>query len=173
MNAAQPTPSGPVIVVGVVANQPDEVLLQAASFAQHFKAELVCASVDITRYTVDELPDGSVSAFPIDPDAAEVVHEEFDPELAARVKSLLDGIDVKWSLRALAGEPAHELSRIAEELNAALIVVGTRHEGFRGGVREFFTGSVAVHLAHRQHRPVVVIPLSPLPHGSQMPWEHS
>ncbi|HEX4059002.1 MAG TPA: universal stress protein [Galbitalea sp.] len=173
MNAEQSLVSGTAIVVGVVGNQPDEVLLQAANFASHFNAELVFATVDMTRYTVAEAPDGSVSAFPIDPDAAELTHEEFDPELASRVKDILDGIDVKWSLRALAGDPAHELSRLAERLDAALIVVGTRHEGFSGGLREFFTGSVAVHLAHRQHRPVVVIPLSPLPHGSHLPWGHS
>jgi hypothetical protein len=30
---------------------------------------------------------------------------------------------------------------------------------------------VAVHLAHRQHRPVVVIPLSPVPAEEHLPWE--
>jgi nucleotide-binding universal stress UspA family protein len=52
-----------------------------------------------------------------------------------------------------------------------LIVVGTRHPGVRAGAREFFGGSVAVHLAHRQHRPVLVIPLAPTPHGTKLPWE--
>jgi nucleotide-binding universal stress UspA family protein len=154
-----------------VPDQPEEVVLQAAQFAMHFHATLVCASVDVTRYTVEELDDGSVSAFPIDPDAAEVVHEEFDPELHEEIALLLADQGVKWTTRALAGETAHELSRLAEEMDSALIVVGTRHEGFRGGVREFFTGSVAVHLAHRQHRPVVVIPLSPTPRGTKLPWE--
>ena len=32
-------------------------------------------------------------------------------------------------------------------------------------MHEFFGGSVAAHLAHRQSRPVVIIPLSPVPHG--------
>lgn len=159
------------VVVGVVPDQPDQVVLRAADFATHFNAVLVCASVDVTRYTVDELEDGSVSAFPIDPDVAEVIHEEFDPGLHTRIEQVLKGIDVQWTTRALAGETAHELSRLAEELDSALIVVGTRHEGFRGSLREFFTGSVAVHLAHRQHRPVAVIPLSPTPHGSAMPWD--
>jgi hypothetical protein len=38
-------------------------------------------------------------------------------------------------------------------------------------MREFFAGSVAVHLAHRQTRPVVVIPTSPVPQGAALPWE--
>jgi nucleotide-binding universal stress UspA family protein len=173
MNQDQPSENGSAIVVGVVRGQPDEVLVQAAILARKFNATLICASVDMTRYTVEELPDGSVTAFPLDPDAAEVMHEEFDQELADRIQRVLEHEDVTWSLHALAGEPARELSRIAEHVDAALIVVGTRHEGFRGGVREFFAGSVAVHLAHRQHRPVVVIPLSPIPRGTKLPWEQS
>jgi nucleotide-binding universal stress UspA family protein len=173
MDQQQHPENGSSIVVGVVRGQPDEVLVQAAILARKFNATLICASVDMTRYTVEELPDGSVTAFPLDPDAAEVLHEEFDQELADRIQRVLEHEGVTWSLRALAGEPARELSHLAEHVDAALIVVGTRHEGFRGSVREFFSGSVAVHLAHRQHRPVVVIPLSPIPRGTNLPWEES
>ena len=52
-----------------------------------------------------------------------------------------------------------------------LIIVGSRRGGLWTGMHEFFGGSVAVHLAQRQHRPLVVIPLGATPHGS-MPWEH-
>lgn len=166
-----PPEPGRSIVVGVVATQPDSVVETAARFAEMFSAELVCASVDITRYTVEERADGTVSAFPIDPDQAEVVEEEFDPALRARLRHLLDPRGVRWSTRALAGEPARELARLADHLDAECIVVGTRHAGFRSGAREFFTGSVAVHLAHRQHRPVLVVPLEPTPHGHALPWE--
>jgi hypothetical protein len=38
-------------------------------------------------------------------------------------------------------------------------------------MQEFFGGSVAVHLAHRQHRPVVVIPLAPVAFRDELPWE--
>ena len=58
-----------------------------------------------------------------------------------------------------------------EELDARYIVVGTREAGLRGSVREFFNGSVAVHLAHRQHRPVIVVPLAPIEGGEKLPWE--
>ena len=46
------------------------------------------------------------------------------------------------------------------------------HEaGLRASMREFFRSSVAVHLAHRQHRPVLVVPLSPVDDGRALPWE--
>ena len=159
------------VVVGVVAGQPDSLVATAARFAEMLNAELVCATVDVTRYTVEDLPDGSVSAFPLDPDQAEMVHEEIAPGFAAHLAGLLNHRSLMWSLRALAGEPARELARLADHLDAECIVVGTRHAGFRSGAREFFTGSVAVHLAHRQHRPVLVIPLEPVPHGHALPWE--
>ena len=41
-----------------------------------------------------------------------------------------------------------------------VIVVRTRDATFRGTLREFVSGSVAVNLAHRQHRPVLVVRLS-------------
>jgi nucleotide-binding universal stress UspA family protein len=158
------------VVVGVVPGQSDKVVTDAAALAERLGAELVCANVDITRYTIEELPDGSVAAFPVDPDQAEIMHDEFDPALTERITHLLEGRTLRWSTRALAGEPAAELARLAEELDAWLIVVGTRGPGFRASAREFFTGSVAVHLAHRQPRPVVVVPLAPVAEGSELPW---
>lgn len=47
-----------------------------------------------------------------------------------------------------------------------MLVIGTR-EGARGALREAVHGSVAAQLAHRQHRPVVVVPLDPVPFGTE------
>jgi nucleotide-binding universal stress UspA family protein len=52
-----------------------------------------------------------------------------------------------------------------------LIIVGSRRGGVRAGLKQFLTGSVAAHLAHRQHRPVVVIPVAPVAEGKPLPWE--
>ena len=52
-----------------------------------------------------------------------------------------------------------------------MIVVGSRRGGIRATMHDFLGGSVAADLAHRQHRPVVVIPLSPVPAGDRLPWE--
>jgi nucleotide-binding universal stress UspA family protein len=59
----------------------------------------------------------------------------------------------------LVGDPALAIKHLAEQAQARLIVVGTRRRGFGESVREFFTGSVAARLAHRQSRPILVVPL--------------
>jgi hypothetical protein len=77
------------------------------------------------------------------------------------------------SVRGPAGQlnHAHGLGRLGDLLHAEMIVVGSRHRGVRSTVQEFLGGSVAGHLAHRQHRLVVVIPLSPVSADEHLPWE--
>jgi len=108
---------------------------------------------------------------PIDSDLADDVVEEFDPDLHRTIAEVLDHHPVRWSVRALAGGPAQELAGLAEEVDAAMIVVGTRDPGIRGSLHEFFNGSVAVQLAHRQHRPIVVVPLNPVGAEGDLPWQ--
>jgi nucleotide-binding universal stress UspA family protein len=158
------------IVVGVTPQQPDAVLLQAARYARHFNAVLVCANVDPGSYVVQEHPDGSVESRPIDPDAADWNTTTFDRDLATHLRTLAGEEQVEVEFRELAGDIAHALARLADVLNAEMVVVGTRRRGFRSSLHDFFGGSVAAHLAHRQHRPVVVVPLSPVPTG-RLPWE--
>jgi len=158
------------VVVGVIPGQPSAVVETAADFASRFGADLVCASVDIARYTVAQSLDGTIIASSIDPELMDEKAERFDPMLEQSIGRTLEGRGISWSVRALAGNPAVELSDLAEQLDAIMIVVGTREAGLRGSLREFLSGSVAAHLAHHQHRPVLVVPLDPQPHGTQMPW---
>ena len=160
-----------MLVVGVKKGQPDGVVRGALRFAQRLDARLVLATVDNTRYTVRHDPVGIVAAFSIDSDDPEVIEEVVDPKLADHVRELLEPSGVEWRLRALAGDPAHELATLADELDAVAIVVGTRNRGLRSGALEFFNGSVAVHLAHRQHHPIIVIPLDPAARDESLPWE--
>lgn len=159
------------IIVGVIPGQPAAVVAAAAVFAERFDADLVCVSVDASRYTVVREPDGQVLAMPIDSDLADDVVEEFDPDLHRTIAEVLDHHPVRWSVRALAGGPAQELAGLAEEVDAAMIIVGTRDSGIRGSLHEFFNGSVAVQLAHRQHRPIVVVPLNPVGAEGDLPWQ--
>lgn len=175
------------VVVGVMARQPDAVVRHAAALAAQLGARLVCASVDRDRHVVEEHPDGHVRSVPVDPDladpatdaaptdaagdAAAAGTDRFDPDFEARLRGVLDPTGVDWEVRALAGDPARALTRLADALDAMMIVVGTHEGGLRGSLRELFSGSVAAHLAHRQHRPVVVIPLSPLGLDAELPWE--
>lgn len=161
------------IVVGVVPGQPAAVLEQAAVFAERFGADMICARVDASRYVVERHPDGTETTMPIDPDLADDDASDVggaDAELEDIIRAALDGRSVTWSLRTLAGGAASALARLADEADAAMIVVGTREPGLKDSLREFFNGSVAVQLAHRQHRPLVVIPLNPVAGDDDLPW---
>jgi nucleotide-binding universal stress UspA family protein len=165
------------LVVGVVARQPDAVVTHSAALAAELGARLVCATVDPGRYAVEERPDGAIRSAPLDPDLAEAERDadtgtdRIDADLEAHLRALLDPTGVPWETRALAGDPARALARLADAVDAMLIVVGTHEGGLRGSLHELFNGSVAAHLAHRQHRPVVVIPLSPVGLDAALPWD--
>ena len=162
----------PYVVAGVTPQQPPAVVQWAARFARQFNAALVCAHVETANYVVKEHPDGSVESRPIDPDVSDWDTAVFDSGLAARIRDLTRDAGVQVEFRELAGNIGYALARLAEILDAEMIVVGSRRGGgIRTSMHEFFGGSVAVHLAHRQPRPLVVIPLSPKPKG-RLPWEH-
>jgi nucleotide-binding universal stress UspA family protein len=163
---------GRYVVAGVTPQQPPIVVQCAARFARQFDAVLVCANVEAANYVVAEHPDGSVESRPMDPDAPDWDTAVFDGSLAARVRDVAREAGVEVEFRELAGNIGHALGRLAEVLNAEMIIVGSRRGGgMRTSMHEFFGGSVAVHLAHRQPRPLVIIPLSPKPQG-RLPWEH-
>ncbi|HEX6757044.1 MAG TPA: universal stress protein [Propionibacteriaceae bacterium] len=159
------------IVVGVTPHQPPDVLRQAARFASQFDATLMCANVAADHYVVAEHPDGSIESRPVDPDQPDWDNAVFDGDLADRIRTLAAQAGVRVEFRELAGDIGYALGRLAEIMDAEMIVVGSRRDGLRSSMHEFFGGSVAVHLAHRQPRPVVVIPLAPVPHGTRLPWE--
>jgi nucleotide-binding universal stress UspA family protein len=160
----------PVIVVGVLPDQPLWLLQVAGEYARAFGARLVCVSVDASRYTIQELPDGTLLSAPIQPELLEPA-EAFPPERLQEMAELLDPMGLHWSTQQLVGEAASALMKIADEEDALMFVVGTRHVGFGGAVRKFFGGSVATRLTHRQWRPVVVVPIEPTEPDRRLPWE--
>jgi nucleotide-binding universal stress UspA family protein len=164
-------PDPDVILVGVMPRQLSHVLTRAAEFALRFDAMLVCARVDPSRYVVERFKDGRFSSMPIDPDVADLRIETFDEALRDRIASILEPTGIRWSVQPLVGDPSHELAALADRVDALMIVVGTRAPGFRGSLQEFFNGSVAVHLAHRQHRPLVVVPNPDTRTNAPLPWE--
>lgn len=161
----------PPVVVGVTSGQPDAVVLAASEFAAQFNAELICASVDPSRYMLEERPDGSMTSASFDPDALEPAEMEFDPGLRTQIERVLHGRTVTWSTRALAGDPAKALGHLAATVRAVMIIVGSREPTVRHSLRYFFLGSVAMRLSHGQQRPVVIIPLNPIPFGEEPPWD--
>ena len=162
----QPSPSrmtpfsGHPIVVGIVPGQPELVALTAISWSQAAGgATLYFAYVDTTRFVLEEFPDGTVRHGEVDPDTIDDRWEDRKIQIVDTLTRVMDGTGVPWEFRYLAGRPDRSLTHLARAVDAAAIVVGTRAPGRGARVREFLEGSVAVQLAHHQHRPVLVVPL--------------
>nr|WP_254106700.1 universal stress protein [Arthrobacter sp. 68b] len=76
-----------------------------------------------------------------------------------RLEYTLDGTGIRWTFRTVSGDPARARGQFAESADASVIVVGTRELGLGTRLEQLLVGSVAVGLTHRQHRPVLVVPL--------------
>ncbi len=153
-------PGGHPLVVEVAPAQPDLVLLTAARWLEALGASaLYCAYADESRLTVEEHPDGTVRHVPVDPDGGDDEWRDRERELEGHLRRVLAGCPVPWHLRYLAGRPDRALTHLARAVDAAAFVVGTRAPGAAGRVKEWLGGSVAVRLAHHQHRPVLVVPV--------------
>ncbi|MGO2659932.1 universal stress protein [Mycetocola reblochoni] len=159
-----------LIVVGVVPGQSDRVLTEAIRFAHRFDAELLVVNVDPARYPVGVAPDGSIVSALATVDVSDYRTETFDPELRDTVAAVLDPSGVTWSTFALVGDPVRAIAGIARQRSAEMIIVGTRPPTVRAAIAEFFAGSVAAGLAHRQSCPVVVVPMSPVDDEEPLPW---
>lgn len=159
-----------VLVAAVVAETAPVVLRAAVGLATDLGVDVVAVHVDASRVVVARHPDGTVDSAPVDPDSYD------DPEAPARdqlrrLVASAAGPGAAVTLVETVGNPATEIARLAERLDARMIVVGTREPGLAHHVAEFFTGSVAVHLAHRQSRPLLVVPMSPGSFEVPAPWE--
>lgn len=156
------------VIVGVIPEQSPRVVKEAARYAALMDAPLLVVHVDVTRFVTYEDPDGYVHSAPIDLNIAS--GEDDLRVITAQVSAALDGNAADWSVRQLVGDPALAIKHLADKIDAHLLVIGTRKRGLGESIREFFTGSVAARLAHRQHRPILVVPLGePVP-DDEDPW---
>jgi len=156
------------VIAGIVPGQSSRVLREAAQYARMHGAALLVAHVDVTRFVSYEDPDGYVHTAPINLDA--IPSEALETQLRDEATRALDGADIAWQLEMLAGDPALAMKDLAERTDARLIVVGTRKRGIGESIREFFTGSVAARLAHRQPRPILVVPIGEPARDDEDPW---
>ncbi len=166
-----PEPTDSAILVAVTPDVPDAVVDVAAEFAARLNVPLFAAWVDATRYTVEVLADGTVFSLPMDPDLPDLGDAGFPADLAERIAGRVAAFGIEHTLRRLAGDPARALGELAESVGALMIVVGTRKATLGRTLHDLFGGSVAVQLAHRQHRPVMVVPLHPTPFDRALPWD--
>jgi nucleotide-binding universal stress UspA family protein len=162
---ASAVPGGPAaadevhgaVIVGVIPEQPPRVVKEAARYAKLLQAPLLVVHVDVSRFVTYEDPDGYVHSAPVD-----ISTDAGAADLAAvtaLASEALEGRGIRWSVRQLVGDPALAIKHLANGIDARLLVVGTRRRGFGESIREFFTGAVAARLAHRQQRPILVVPL--------------
>jgi nucleotide-binding universal stress UspA family protein len=151
--------AGPV-VAGVVPGQPPAVVHSAARLAYSLNVKLICAYVDITSYLSNERDDQDLLQATGQDGTVDDV-EQTSAHLREHLQAVLGKAGIRWSLLTLVGEPARALARLADSADASVIVVGTREGRVGARLEQLLLGSVAVHLTHRQARPVVVIPLAP------------
>lgn len=152
--------AGHPVVVGVQPGLPPLVALTATSLGEAIGAPRVYfAYADASRHVLAEHPDGSVTHDPLDPDSSDESWRDRERQCIEELRTVLTGVSVDWEFRYLAGRPDRALTHLARAVDAAALVVGTRAPGRGAHLREIVEGSVAAHLAHHQHRPVVTVPL--------------
>lgn len=159
--------SRPVVLVGVELNQPPVVLQHATRIAAQFGAQLVCGFA-LLPPVVTPTSYGAFGAVAVPADGDEPV--AFPDGLREQIARAVPA-DLEWDVAAGAGPASVVLQSLAEEYDAQVIVVGTRQATLHGAAEEFFRGSVAAQLTHRQQRPVLVVPVRPTPRPEALPWE--
>ena len=140
-------------------DQHPEVLRTAAPLAPRLSAPLLCAYVDEASYLVEWDPARSAHRLSLHPekddDDIRAVTQESGQSSKRRPYR---GASHRLDPRTLAGDPARALARLAAEINAPMIIVGTPGRGFGHRISEALNGSVAAWLTHHQSRPVLVVP---------------
>jgi nucleotide-binding universal stress UspA family protein len=100
-----------------------------------------------------------LSDYPIDPDADDWEQQAVKnlEEERRQVSSSLGGYPCGWSYLALRAEPAEALARVANQVDAIMIVVGVRPGGWRHVLERLAGPSVSHRLINHCHRPVLVV----------------
>lgn len=141
--------SPPVLIVGHRPGPPGAAALRYACWL----ASGLDASVHVVH--VSEMED-----YPADSDGLDWEAEAERDHVAERaaVASQLEDYPGRWSYQLAHGVPAEDLRRIAEERDAAMVIVGTGDLGAGGFVRHALGRSTVRALLRHAGRPVLVIP---------------
>lgn len=149
-----------VVVVGVQPGQVHDVVGVAAAVAERFGAALVCVVVDPALLSAGMRADGSEIIEQIDPDTADSEPRQLPDDDVGLIRELAGARSVDAEIVSRVGDPGRALAAVAEERDAVMIVVGSQTG--RRRIAELLDGSVAAHLTHHQHRPVLVVPHEPV-----------
>lgn len=173
----QPHPSrmvpfaGHPLVVGMTPGQPDLVLLTAAEWSSALGGVTLhlawaCPGLQV----VEEFPDGSVRTTPADPDSIDDSWRDDADAIRRRAEAILGPRGAPYRFDLLGGRADRALTHLARAVGASAFVVGARRHR-RRGLRAFVDESVAAHLAHHQHRPVLIVPVEVVGWKDASPWE--
>jgi universal stress protein A len=107
-----------IIVVAVDINSPREVVRRAAEVAEHIDAYVILVTViDIPRIAGAEVS-------PLSTDMHEKRISEYHKSLIQEYFSGMPNILVESKI--LYGDPANEICKLAEDINADMVVIGSR-----------------------------------------------
>ncbi|WP_427006961.1 universal stress protein [Pseudarthrobacter sp. H2] len=149
-------PDGP-IVLGVGWKCSEHLIRTAAGLASALGQHLVCAFVDPASYLTEWEPEGRRTALSLDP----MVNEEADfpsRQLQRNLESVLGEPGEAWSFRVLNGDVSKALSRLAENTDASLLVVGAGWPGSLAWADRLLEGSVSASLIRLKKWPVLIVP---------------
>lgn len=147
--------TGQAILVGVYPGESSRVIQEGLKAARESGDALVFAHVRATSYLAEwDTPRDRRENPPVETRGDDLLTAELTSTISA-----IAGLDTDWTLRLIDGDPPKALARLAEEINASRIIVGSRLPGFVNAVDEWLSRSVAMRLIHLQRRPVVVVPL--------------
>lgn len=140
-------PSG-VIVVGFDRSAASlSALAKAAELGAHLGAELrVVHAVDLSDYPVDPDVDDW------EEQATRALEEE-----SRTVSTTLADYPYGWSYRSVRAEPVEALNQVAQEVNATMIVLGVRPNGWRHRLERLASPSVVQRLISHGQAPVLVV----------------
>ncbi|MCL6636436.1 MAG: universal stress protein [Alicyclobacillus sp.] len=79
-------------------------------------------------------------------------------QVRAMLADLLAECAGRWQFRAVPGVPVATICRIAEEIQADLVVLGRHGHGALQRVQRWFLGSVSSGVLHQARVPVLVVP---------------
>jgi nucleotide-binding universal stress UspA family protein len=145
----EPGGTAPTLVVGHSQDPSSDYALAAAvDLARRVRGRLHVVHVIETK------------DYPVDSDAADWEQQgaAVIAEQRRRVETRLRDAGVPWSYEDRHGDPASELTRVATDQHALMIVLGTRGEGVRQALSRLIEPSVSHGVIGRQHRPVLVVP---------------
>ena len=95
---------------------------------------------------------------PIADDLSLLDNGRSDVQLRQDLEAGGDLSGVEWELVAVNGDAASELLRLADERDAACVVVGKKHRGFADVLHRIASGSVSRAMVGAQRFPVLVVP---------------